>query len=95
MAANVSSAIRLISFDLDDTLWDVGPALQAAEAAQEAGVDMLVFHHIVPPLPLAPLEDVFMEGVSDAYDGPAVIAVDGDFWSLPAGSDDIHHSERL
>ncbi|MEP0067931.1 MBL fold metallo-hydrolase [Pyruvatibacter sp.] len=69
--------------------------VQAAEAAQEAGVDMLVFHHIVPPLPLAPLEDVFMEGVSDAYDGPAVIAVDGDFWSLPAGSDDIHHSERL
>ncbi len=69
--------------------------VQAAEAAQEAGVDMLVFHHIVPPLPLAPLEDVFMEGVSDAYDGPAVIAVDGDFWSLPAGSDDINHSERL
>ncbi|MEL0307492.1 MAG: HAD family hydrolase [Halieaceae bacterium] len=34
MPANVGSAIRLISFDLDDTLWDVGPALQAAEAAQ-------------------------------------------------------------
>lgn len=34
MPAKVSSPIRLISFDLDDTLWDVRPALQAAEAAQ-------------------------------------------------------------
>ena len=34
MPANVTSAIRLISFDLDDTLWDVRPALEAAEAAQ-------------------------------------------------------------
>jgi len=32
--ANVTSPIRLISFDLDDTLWDVRPALEAAEAAQ-------------------------------------------------------------
>ncbi|MGB2418585.1 MAG: HAD family hydrolase, partial [Luminiphilus sp.] len=30
----MSSPIRLITFDLDDTLWDVRPALQAAEAAQ-------------------------------------------------------------
>jgi HAD superfamily hydrolase (TIGR01509 family) len=32
--ANVTLPIRLISFDLDDTLWDVRPALEAAEAAQ-------------------------------------------------------------
>ena len=30
----MSSPIRLITFDLDDTLWDVRPALEAAEAAQ-------------------------------------------------------------
>ena len=30
----MSSTIRLITFDLDDTLWDVRPALEAAEAAQ-------------------------------------------------------------
>ena len=30
----MSSLIRLITFDLDDTLWDVRPALEAAEAAQ-------------------------------------------------------------
>lgn len=34
MPAHVTSHIRLISFDLDDTLWDVRPALDAAEAAQ-------------------------------------------------------------
>ena len=44
---------------------------------------------------LAALESVFVEGVSDAYDGPVHVAVDGDFWSLPAGSDAIHHEERL
>lgn len=30
----VSHPIRLITFDLDDTLWDVRPALEAAERAQ-------------------------------------------------------------
>ena len=30
----MSTTIRLITFDLDDTLWDVRPALEAAEAAQ-------------------------------------------------------------
>lgn len=69
--------------------------VEAAELAQGAGVKMLVFHHIVPALPLAALESVFVEGVSDAYDGPVHVAVDGDFWSLPAGSDAIHHEERL
>ena len=30
----MNSAPRLITFDLDDTLWEVRPALQAAEQAQ-------------------------------------------------------------
>ncbi|MDW3097868.1 MAG: MBL fold metallo-hydrolase [Alphaproteobacteria bacterium] len=69
--------------------------VQAAESAQEAGVGMLVFHHIVPALPLAALEGAFMDGVADAYDGPVAIAADGDFWSLPAGTDAITYSDRL
>lgn len=69
--------------------------VQAAESAQTAGVAMLVFHHIVPALPLSALEEVFLEGVSDAYGGPVVIAADGDFWSLPSGSDVIVHDDRL
>ena len=30
----MNAPLRLITFDLDDTLWDVRPALQAAERAQ-------------------------------------------------------------
>ena len=32
----VTTAIRLITFDLDDTLWDARPALEAGEAAQRS-----------------------------------------------------------
>lgn len=63
--------------------------VEAAQVAQGAGVDMLLFTHIVPPLPLPPLKGVFLKGVSDAYDGPVVIGEDGTFVSLPAGSDVI------
>jgi len=63
--------------------------VEAAELAQSAGVGMLLFSHIVPPLPVAPLKGVFLRGVSDAYDGPVVIGEDGTFVSLPAGSDVI------
>ncbi|MDA0630486.1 MAG: HAD family hydrolase, partial [Proteobacteria bacterium] len=31
--------IQCITFDLDDTLWDVRPALQKAEQAQNAWLD--------------------------------------------------------
>ena len=31
--------IKVITFDLDDTLWDVRPALVKAEAAQNAWLD--------------------------------------------------------
>ena len=63
--------------------------VEAAEVAQAAGVGMLLFSHIVPPLPVAPLKGIFLRGVSDAYDGPVVIGEDGTFVSLPAGSDVI------
>lgn len=69
--------------------------IEAAQSAQEAGAAMLVFHHVVPALPIAPLQSVFLEGVSDAYDGPVALGVDGDFWSLPSQSTDIRHSSRL
>jgi len=90
-AAGVTN-IEKISIDILD--YHTYP-VQAAEAATAADADMLVFHHIVPALPLAALETVFVEGVSAAYDGPVAVAVDGDFWSLPAGTDAINHQRRL
>ena len=67
--------------------------VEAAESAAEAKAGALVVYHVVPPLPIAPLEGIFVEGMSDAYDGPIEIAVDGTFVSLPAGSDAIDLDE--
>ncbi len=69
--------------------------VEAAESAQTAGADHLLFYHIVPPLLLAPMEGIFVKGVSDAYDGPFTVGRDGTLVSLPAGSDEITVEELL
>ncbi|MCP4905175.1 MAG: MBL fold metallo-hydrolase [bacterium] len=69
--------------------------VEAAESAQTAGADHLLFYHIVPPLLLAPMEGIFVEGVSDAYDGPFTVGRDGTLVSLPAGSEEIRVEELL
>jgi ribonuclease Z len=63
--------------------------VEAAEIARDARVGNLVYYHIVPPLPLAPLEAVFLEGVDDVFDGPVTVGRDGTWVSLPADSDAI------
>ena len=60
-------------------------APQAADAAQKAGARALAITHIVPPLPLKGLEDVFLADAPDRFDGPLWLAADGDLYSLPAG----------
>ncbi|MEK7346972.1 MAG: MBL fold metallo-hydrolase [Pseudomonadota bacterium] len=67
---------------------------QAAEIAQAAGVKALVFNHIVPPLPLAGLEQAFAQGASQIYRGPLRVGADGDWFSLPAGSQTIEMGKR-
>ena len=57
--------------------------VEAAEAAAEAQVGHLVLYHIIPPLPLAMMERVFMAGVSEAYRGPVTLGTDGTMVSLP------------
>lgn len=68
--------------------------VEVAEVAAEAGVDHLVFYHILPALPLPGLVSIFMAGVAEAYEGPVTLSVDGTFVSLPAGSDGIFVSKR-
>ncbi|MBN8866396.1 MAG: MBL fold metallo-hydrolase [Solirubrobacterales bacterium] len=58
-------------------------APQAADAAQRAGAKALAITHIVPPLPLKALEEVFLDGAPNHYDGPLWLAADGDLYSLP------------
>lgn len=61
----------------------------AARAASDAGVTALVLTHIVPPLPSALLEPVFLGDAAENFDGPITIARDGMVVSLPAGSDAV------
>jgi ribonuclease Z len=67
---------------------------EAAEIAQRAGVRMLVFNHIVPPLPSRFLDARFLGDASSRYDGPIRVGVDGDWFSLPAGSTTIEVDSR-
>jgi ribonuclease Z len=61
----------------------------AARAAQDAGADQLVLYHIVPPLPAALLESLFIGDARSKFDGKITVARDGVIFSLPAGSDNI------
>ena len=58
--------------------------VEAAEAAAEAQVGHLLLYHIIPPLPLATMETLFLKGVADAYSGPVTLGTDGTLVSLPA-----------
>lgn len=69
--------------------------VEAAESAAEAEVGALVIYHVVPPLPVRPLEGIFADGMDDAFDRPIEVSVDGTLVSLPAGSAAIDFSERL
>ncbi len=68
---------------LADVLDYHATAPQAADAAREAGARALAITHIVPPLPLKGLEDVFLADAPDRFDGPLWLANDGDVYSLP------------
>jgi ribonuclease Z len=63
--------------------------VEAAEVARDAGVRMLVFTHVIPPLPLGVIEALFLKGVADVWPGPVVVGRDGMTFTLPAGSEAI------
>lgn len=63
--------------------------VNAAEIANEAGVKLLVYSHIVPRLPNAIAERVFLRGVGDVRADGVMLGYDGLDLELPAGSDKI------
>lgn len=73
-----------------DTLdYHVSP-VDAAIMAKNANVKLLVFSHIVPPLPTALSEHMFMRGVADVRGaGDTKLGHDGMLISMPADSDKI------
>ncbi|HOS86555.1 MAG TPA: MBL fold metallo-hydrolase [Burkholderiaceae bacterium] len=68
---------------------------QAAEIARDAKVRYLLLSHIAPPLPLPGMEKAFLGGAPDIFGGPIRVGADGDFISLPAGSQQIDVSRRF
>ena len=56
--------------------------------AADANVKLLVLSHLVPPLPAAQAEGVFMRGRAEDAPNDAVVAVDGMHIALPANSDE-------
>lgn len=63
--------------------------VDAAEIANEANAELLIYNHIVPPMPLGVMEDIFMRGVSDVRSEGVMLGYDGLQVRLPAGSDEI------
>lgn len=91
-AANAGRAnLAKITSDIPD--YHTSP-VEAAEIAEAAGVDHLLFYHVVPPLPLSGLEPVFLDGVSDVYGGGVTLGRDGILISLERGGDRVAVSSR-
>jgi ribonuclease Z len=65
---------------------------QAATAAAQAGVQMLMLTHIVPQLPSRFFEAAFLGDAQQRFAGPIRIARDGSVLHLPAGSRAIEES---
>ena len=57
---------------------------EAAEIANEAKVETLVFTHMVPPLNPPVTEQMFLRGVADIFKGKVVLAKDGLRFDLPS-----------
>lgn len=79
----------------EDVLSYHASPVEAAQVAQDAGVGLLLYNHIVPPLILPTMEGIFLEGVDDVYRGPVAIGRDGTLVTLPAGTDSIELVELL
>ncbi|HWF00173.1 MAG TPA: MBL fold metallo-hydrolase [Caulobacteraceae bacterium] len=68
---------------------------QAAAEAERAKVKMLLFTHVIPPLPIGALSGPWLGAAPKIFHGRIRIGRDGDFVSLPAGSSAISVSRRL
>ena len=68
---------------------------QAAAIAERAHVRMLLFTHVIPPLPFRALEGPYLGRTRQIFHGQVQVGHDGDFVSLPAGSTAIRRTNRL
>lgn len=91
-AAGEAGAARQATLAGDVIDYHTSPA-EAAQTAERAGVNTLVFTHIVPPVP-GPLRNwLFMRDV-DVEDVEVILGEDGMLFRMPAGSEAIELEER-
>lgn len=98
LAANIMGLVHQFALDqvserwaglIADTLTYHTTPEEAAEEAREAKVRMLVFTHIVPPLPNYLARRLFLRGVSGAFEGRTVLGQDGMAFHLAPFADTI------
>jgi ribonuclease Z len=70
-------------------------APQAADAAREARVRALAITHIVPPLPLKGLEEIFLADARERFGGELWLAADGDLYSLRRGATAVDRTRLI
>ncbi len=70
-------------------------AARAADAAREARVEALALTHIIPPLPLKGLEDIFLGEARAHFAGELWMARDGDLYGLRAGSTGVERTRMI
>jgi ribonuclease Z len=68
---------------------------QAAAIAQRAHVRMLLLTHLVPAVPMEAMEGPFLGDARKVFHGRLRLGHDGDFVTLPAGSQRLSLSNRL
>lgn len=75
-----------IMHDIED--YHITPE-EAARIANQAGVQLLVFYHLLPAPDGFLLRRLFSQGVNDVRRGEWAIAEDGSLYTLPIGSKDV------
>ena len=68
---------------------------QAAAIAERAHVRMLLFTHVIPPLPISALDGPYLGKSRQIFHGQIQVGRDGDFVSMPSGSTAITRTNRL
>jgi ribonuclease Z len=81
-------AKRLAKLTADIIEYHASPAAAAA-VAREAGVRMVVFTHLVPPVPAFLASRVFLHGIEETDSPQVVLGQDGMHFTLPPGSQQI------
>lgn len=83
---------RLARLMADIVEYHASPA-DAASAGAEAGVDAVVFTHLVPPVPSLLASRFFLHGVDEASSPQVILGRDGMHFTLPSGSEEILREE--